>query len=102
MTHHDDRNRPRGEDPQDRPEWAHQPYAERRSRLSSKGQVTIPMELREALGLAAGDTVVYELRDDTVVLRRQEPLDAAFHAAVSRTLEEEWSSPEDEEAFRDL
>lgn len=43
----------------------------------------------------------YEIRDDEVVLRRVEPFDAAFHAALSVTLEE-WSSPEDEEAFRDL
>lgn len=33
--------------------------------------------------------------------RRAKPLDGAFHAALSETLTE-WSSPEDEEAFRDL
>jgi metal-responsive CopG/Arc/MetJ family transcriptional regulator len=31
----------------------------------------------------------------------EQPLDAAFHASLLATLEE-WSSPEDEEAFRDL
>jgi hypothetical protein len=36
-----------------------------------------------------------------VVLKRIEPFDATFHTALSETLVE-WSSPEDEQAFRDL
>jgi len=49
----------------------------------------------------AGDFIEYELRTDFVALRRVEPFDLAFHAALSDTLTE-WSSPEDEEAFGDL
>ena len=72
------------------------------SKLSSKGQVTIPKEVRETLGLEPGNFVTYEfLDDDAVILRRVEPYDAAFHLAVSDTLVE-WGSPEDEDAFRDL
>jgi antitoxin PrlF len=71
------------------------------SRLSSKGQVTIPSEVREFLRLGAGDLVSYEVRGGEAVLKRIEPFDAAFHASLSATLDE-WSSPEDEEAFRDL
>jgi len=71
------------------------------SRLSSKGQVTIPVEVRERLHLEAGDTVVYEIEDERAVLRRAEPFDIAYHAALTDTLDE-WASPEDEEAFRDL
>ena len=71
------------------------------SKLSSKGQVTIPSEVRESLKLGTGDLVGYEIRGEEVVLSRVEPFDAAFHAALSATLEE-WGSPEDEEAFRDL
>ena len=73
----------------------------RTSRLSSKGQVTIPAEIRAALHLEAGDLVAYDLKDGEAVLRRAEPFDAAFHAAVSETLEE-WRSLDDDEAFRDL
>ncbi len=71
------------------------------SRLSSKGQVTIPIEVRHAIGLEPGDLVGYEVKDGIVTLQRAEPFDDAFHAALSKTLTE-WSSPEDEKAFRDL
>ncbi|HEX9636764.1 MAG TPA: AbrB/MazE/SpoVT family DNA-binding domain-containing protein [Acidobacteriota bacterium] len=71
------------------------------SRISSKGQVTIPKAARQALGASAGDLVSFEISDDAVVLRKIEPFDAAFHRALSVTLDE-WTSPEDEEAFGDL
>jgi hypothetical protein len=45
--------------------------------------------------------VSFEISDDAVVLRKIEPFDAAFHRALSVTLDE-WTSPEDEEAFGDL
>lgn len=71
------------------------------SRLSSKGQVTIPREIREALHLETGDLVAYDLKDGKAILRRAEPFDAVYHSALSETLEE-WGSIDDEEAFRDL
>jgi antitoxin PrlF len=71
------------------------------SRLSTKGQVTIPVDLRKAIGIEPGDMVVYELQGKSVKLKRVDPFDAAYHAAVAETLEE-WNSPEDEEAFNDL
>lgn len=71
------------------------------STLSSKGQITIPKEIRERLGAQAGDTIVYEVVNDTVILKRVEPFDAAFHASLASTLDE-WATPEDEAAFRDL
>jgi AbrB family looped-hinge helix DNA binding protein len=71
------------------------------SRLSAKGQVTIPKEVRDELDLDPGDLVGYEVRDGLVILRRVQPFDRAFHLALSETLDE-WATPEDEEAFRDL
>jgi AbrB family looped-hinge helix DNA binding protein len=72
------------------------------SKITSKGQVTIPKKVRESLGLEPGDFITYEIADDnSVILRRVEPFDASFHLAVSETLKE-WGSEEDEEAFRDL
>lgn len=71
------------------------------SKLSSKGQITLPKKVRDTIGAEPGDTIAYEVKGKNVTLRRIEPMDAAFHAALSKTLDE-WTTPEDEDAFRDL
>lgn len=73
-----------------------------KSTLSSKGQVTIPKRVREVLNITAGDEIYYEVTGSTVTLHRLDPFDAAFHAALGRTVSEEWLSAEDDEAFDDL
>jgi AbrB family looped-hinge helix DNA binding protein len=40
------------------------------STITSKGQVTIPAEIRTRLGLKRGDKVVFVLSDHQVLLRR--------------------------------
>jgi len=71
------------------------------SRISSKGQITVPRKVRTAIGVQPGDLIAYEVQGQLVTLKRIEPFDAAFHAALSKTLDE-WATPEDEEAFGDL
>ncbi len=71
------------------------------SKISKKGQVTIPKIVRESLRASPGDWIEYEVQDNAITLRRVEPFDRAFHAALSDTLTE-WASAADEEAFRDL
>ena len=71
------------------------------SKVSSKGQVTLPKKIRESLGLRPGDRISYAVDNGTVSIRRLESFDAPFHAALSSTLDE-WNTPEDDEAFRDL
>ena len=71
------------------------------SKVFIKGQVTIPANIRKAIGMEPGDMVAYELQGKSVKLKGIEPLDAAYHAALSETLEE-WNSLEDEEALNDL
>jgi AbrB family looped-hinge helix DNA binding protein len=46
-----------------------------KSTISSKGQLTVPIELREKLGLAAGTVIQFELRDGAVLLRKGTPND---------------------------
>ena len=41
-----------------------------RSTISSKGQVTVPIEVRERLGLRPGTPVEFELREEGVLLRK--------------------------------
>jgi antitoxin PrlF len=45
------------------------------SRITSKGQTTIPREVRERLSLRAGDVIVYEVDQEEVRLRKQVTLD---------------------------
>lgn len=71
------------------------------SKISIKGQVTIPVTIRKAMDIGPGDLIAYELQGKTVQLKKIEPFDAAYHTAIAETLEE-WNSPEDEEAFNDL
>jgi antitoxin PrlF len=40
-----------------------------RAILTSKGQLTVPKEVRERLGLKNGDRVVFEFEEDSVRLR---------------------------------
>ena len=49
-----------------------------KSRVSSKGQITLPKAIREALGLRPGEEVVFELREGGAFLRprRRVPLEA--------------------------
>ena len=53
-----------------------------RSTLSSKGQVTVPVEVREKLGLTPGTVVVFELRPNGVLMRKgskgEHPVDRVF------------------------
>ena len=71
------------------------------SKVSSKAQITLPRKVREALGAKTGDVILYEVEGDTVKLKRLESFDAAFHRALSNTLDE-WATDEDDKAFRDL
>jgi AbrB family looped-hinge helix DNA binding protein len=39
-------------------------------KVTEKGQVTIPKDLRDALGIGAGTEVEFERRKDTIVVRK--------------------------------
>jgi antitoxin PrlF len=48
--------------------------------MTSKGQITVPKEIRERLDLERGETVSFELTDDgTVRLRKEGDLLEEFH-----------------------
>lgn len=53
-----------------------------RSRISSKGQITIPAEIREALGLRTGTLVVFERCPEGALLRKgtsgEHPVDKVY------------------------
>ena len=73
-----------------------------RSKLTSRGRTTIPIEVRRALGLEPGDIVSFELHDnDSVTLRANTPGCPAFAVAISELLKE-WDSEADNRAFANL
>ena len=41
-----------------------------KSRISSKGQVTVPVEVRDQLGLSAGTEIEFVVRDGEAILRK--------------------------------
>jgi AbrB family looped-hinge helix DNA binding protein len=44
------------------------------AKITSKGQVTIPAEVREALGLKKGDMLAFEVQTEYVVVRKRPSL----------------------------
>jgi AbrB family looped-hinge helix DNA binding protein len=52
------------------------------SPISSKGQVTIPREIRERLGVAAGDRIEFVIEGDNTVIRPSRPNPDPFEKYV--------------------
>ena len=71
------------------------------SKITPRGQATIPKSVREAAGLYAGDVLAFETDGDRVVVRKVGQEHDGHLQALSETLIE-WTSAEDEEAWRDL
>ena len=71
------------------------------SRLSPKGELTIPKEVSDKIGLQPGELVYYDVKDGHLTVSRADSLDKEFHDAISPTLTE-WDSTADHHAFNDL
>ncbi len=70
------------------------------SKLTARGQTTIPLPVREVLKLQPGDDLIYEIIDSRVTLTKARPetsVDDPF-----RTTFEEWRSEADAKAFAGL
>jgi len=71
------------------------------SKLTKKYQATIPEPVRKQLHLHAGDAIAFDIKNDSVVLRKSRPVDLAFAQSLEGTLNE-WTSEADEEAYSEL
>lgn len=72
------------------------------AKITSKGQTTIPQDVRAALHVGPGDSLAWEVGPDgTATVRRVQPMDIEYLRALEGTLSE-WSGEADEEAYRDL
>ena len=71
------------------------------SRITARGQTTIPKAIREEAELHAGDVLAFEIEGDHLKVRKVVPGRDDYLEGLSGTLNE-WASPEDERAWRDL
>ncbi|PWU19191.1 MAG: AbrB family transcriptional regulator [Bdellovibrio sp.] len=68
--------------------------------LSSKGQTTIPQEIRRSLDLHSGDMLAFEIEDDgKVVLKKVRAQDEELDhlKSIEMTLAPEWMSDDDDD-----
>ena len=76
-------------------------------KLTTRFQVTIPKEIREALNLKAGDSLsVRALESGYIIINKEYPdkeypVDKEYYQAIT-PLVTGWDSPEDDEAFAHL
>jgi AbrB family looped-hinge helix DNA binding protein len=71
------------------------------SKVTQKFQTTIPSNIREFLNINEGDRVAFEIDKDKVIIKKIKPLDIEYLRSLDNSLTE-WSSLEDDEAYRDL
>ena len=71
------------------------------SKLTSKYQTTIPAPVRKLLHLEAGDSIVFDIEDNHVNIRKAQTIDLVFAQSIEGTLNE-WASSEDQEAYCEL
>ena len=71
------------------------------SRVTAKGQMTIPKRLRARCGIREGDTVMLEVVGDRIVLRKVVGPADDYLRAVEAGLNE-WNSADDEKAWHGL
>ena len=72
------------------------------SKITAKGQTTVPQEIRFALNSKPGDLIAWEVAPDgRVVVRRIQPIVVEYLQAVQATLNE-WHTAEDEKAYGKL
>jgi antitoxin PrlF len=65
--------------------------ARARARVTSKGQITVPKAVRDALGLEPSSVVEFEVRDGHAVIRKAGAGILAWYGAVTpRERPEDW------------
>jgi len=66
------------------------------SKITSKGQVTVPKRVRESLGIKVGDSIAYEVNEDNAVIRRIPKINVEWANSIENTLTE-WVDGLDDE-----
>lgn len=72
------------------------------SKLTSKGQTTIPAPLRKSLQWQSGDELLFRKKGKQIIVEKLNPVDVEYYRAIQSSFATEWESEEDNEAFNDL
>ena len=67
--------------------------------VTSKGQATIPADIRREAGIEAGDKVLFSFEDGRIVIEKSQAIDDVWHAGQSAMFGE-WNDP-DEDVYND-
>ena len=67
------------------------------TRLSSKGQVVIPISMRK--DLKDGDKLIIIRKDDEIILKKPKKIISETAVMSEKAFAKSWNSKEDEEAF---
>jgi bifunctional DNA-binding transcriptional regulator/antitoxin component of YhaV-PrlF toxin-antitoxin module len=72
------------------------------SKITAKGQTTVPQEVRVALKSKPGDLLAWEVgKEGRVAVRRVQPMDVEYLRAVEKTMSE-WNTAEDDSVWRSI
>ena len=71
------------------------------AKIGAHGRTTIPKAIREAAGLREGDVISFEIEGDCLAVHKVVPGQAEYLRGLGAVMDE-WFSPEDEIAWRDL
>ena len=71
------------------------------AKVTSKGQITIPHNIRNQAHFQTGDNLAFELDGEKVIVTKLKSLNDDYLHNVSSTLDE-WISDEDEKAWNNL
>jgi len=69
------------------------------TKMSSKGQVVIPWDLRKDFNLKEGDKLIIIRKDDEIILKKSIPEDAILS---EKSLSRSWMNKKEDEAWKDL
>ncbi|MDA9818078.1 AbrB/MazE/SpoVT family DNA-binding domain-containing protein [Flavobacteriaceae bacterium] len=71
------------------------------SKITQKGQATIPLKIREILHLDLGDYISFAQQGDNIILKRAKKEDKDILKLMENSLTE-WNSAEDDKQFQYL
>lgn len=66
------------------------------TKIMPDGRVTIPPEVRDALRLAPGDTIIFDIAGRSVTISRENISEDPFHQF------DEWAGDEDNKGYKDF